>query len=64
MMKRLTKRFINNQTAIDADDLNNITDAINDLDLKINYLFYQKTDPKKAAEIMAEILGAKDESDK
>jgi hypothetical protein len=58
-MKRLTKRFINNQTIIDADDMNEMADAINELHLKIEYLFYQKTDPKKAAEIMAEILGAK-----
>ena len=45
---------------ITADELNNMVDAINELHLKIDYLFYQKTDPKKAAEIMAEILGAKD----
>jgi len=57
---RIDKKFINNITRITADDLNDIVDAINNLDLKINYLFYQKTDPQKAAELMAEILGAKE----
>ena len=62
-MKRINKKFINNVTPIDADDLNDIVKAINDLDLKINYLFYKDRDPQKAAEIMAEILGERDEAD-
>jgi len=58
-MKRINKHLINGQSRLDAEDVNELIDAINELDLKINYLFYQKTDPQKAAEIMAEILGAK-----
>jgi len=59
-MKRITSKFYDGRSMITADELNNMVDAINELHLKIDYLFYQKTDPKKAAEIMAEILGAKD----
>jgi hypothetical protein len=59
-MKKIKKQFINNVTPIDADDLNEIVDAINDMYYKVTYLFYRETDPKKAAEFMAEILGAKE----
>lgn len=42
-MKRLTKRFVNNQTIIDAANINDIVDAINEIHFKIEYLYYQKT---------------------
>ena len=58
-MKRITSKFYNAGSMITADEMNDIVDAVNELHLKIDYLFYQKTDPKKAAEIMAEILGEK-----
>lgn len=57
---RLHKIFVNNiSQLIAASDLDKIVDAINEIYLKVDYLFYKETDPEKAAEIMAEILGGK-----
>lgn len=42
------------------DAIMNCVEAINNLTLKVNYLFYKDTDPQKATELMAEILGQHD----
>ncbi len=60
-MKRINKRFTDYGT-INAKDFNEIIDAINEIHFKINYLYYKETDPDKAADLMAEILGGKKES--
>lgn len=57
MSKKIKKVYTNNSSFITADDLNEIINVINDCCLKIDYMFYKETDIKKAAEIMAEILG-------